>query len=415
MVTKITSPVTPLEVIGKVNEIIDDFTLDNLTNVSISSPSAGQNLTYDATNQVWKNTSSSATVAWGGITGTLSDQTDLNNALNGKVPTSRTINSKALTSDITLTASDVGALPDSTVIPTVDQTYDGTSANAQSGKAVASAISGKADDSDVVHKAGAETITGGKSFTQGTGNPYVNIIPAGGNIEIYGKNNNSGYIKFTRISGGDSYLTQNNGRLQVSSDGTNYYNIINSFDVDNSTITLNSSDQLQTVAVKDNRSGNAIKTWTGTKAQYDAITTKDSNTLYNITDDTDVTLTLLNTLYPVGAIYIGTMNACPLQALGVGTWQLVATDRVLQGAGTRGSVGTTVNESLPNIKGDLNIAVRGHTASGAFYNTNSGKVASVGASNEGTAFSASLSSSTYQDNAPVQQNAYLVNIWERIQ
>lgn len=118
MVTKITSPVTPLEVIGKVNEIIDDFTLDNLTNVSISSPSAGQNLTYDATNQVWKNTSSSATVAWGGITGTLSDQTDLNNALNGKVPTYRTINSKALTSDITLTASDVGALPNTTPIPT---------------------------------------------------------------------------------------------------------------------------------------------------------------------------------------------------------------------------------------------------------------------------------------------------------
>lgn len=332
MVTKITSPVTPLEVIGKVNEIIDDFTLDNLTNVSISSPSAGQNLTYDATNQVWKNTSSSATVAWGGITGTLSDQTDLNNALNGKVPTSRTINSKALTSDITLTASDVGALPDSTVIPTVDQTYDGTSANAQSGKAVASAISGKADDSDVVHKAGAETITGGKSFTQGTGNPYVNIIPAGGNIEIYGKNNNSGYIKFTRISGGDSYLTQNNGRLQVSSDGTNYYNIINSFDVDNSTITLNSSDQLQTVAVKDNRSGNAIKTWTGTKAQYDAITTKDSNTLYNITDDSDVTLTLLEALYPVGSIYITTNAACPLSTLIAGSsWLLVSSGIVQAG------------------------------------------------------------------------------------
>ena len=38
-----------------------------------------------------------------------------------------------------LTAADVGALPDSTVIPTVDQTYDGTSANAQSGVAIAGA------------------------------------------------------------------------------------------------------------------------------------------------------------------------------------------------------------------------------------------------------------------------------------
>ena len=98
-----------------------------------------------------------------------------------------------------------------------------------------------------------------------------------------------------------------------------------SVDVDNSTITLNSSDQIQTVAVKDNRSGNAIKTWTGTKAQYDAILSKDSNTLYNITDDTDVTLSLLNLLYPVGSIYIGTMNACPLATLGVGTWQIVGT------------------------------------------------------------------------------------------
>ena len=37
-------------------------------------------------------------------------------ALDGKVPTSRTVNGKALTSDITLTASDVGALPDTTTI-----------------------------------------------------------------------------------------------------------------------------------------------------------------------------------------------------------------------------------------------------------------------------------------------------------
>ena len=46
---------------------------------------------------------------WGSITGTLSDQTDLDTALGGKVPTTRTVNSKALSSDISLTASDVGA------------------------------------------------------------------------------------------------------------------------------------------------------------------------------------------------------------------------------------------------------------------------------------------------------------------
>lgn len=40
----------------------------------------------------------------------------------GAVPTSRTVNSKALSSNITLTASDVGALPDSTNIPSATST-----------------------------------------------------------------------------------------------------------------------------------------------------------------------------------------------------------------------------------------------------------------------------------------------------
>ena len=46
---------------------------------------------------------------WGSITGTLADQTDLDTALGGKVPTTRTVNNKALSADVTLDASDVGA------------------------------------------------------------------------------------------------------------------------------------------------------------------------------------------------------------------------------------------------------------------------------------------------------------------
>jgi len=45
---------------------------------------------------------------WGSITGTLSDQTDLNVALSGKVPTTRTVNGYALSSNITLAKSDIG-------------------------------------------------------------------------------------------------------------------------------------------------------------------------------------------------------------------------------------------------------------------------------------------------------------------
>lgn len=152
-----------------------------------------------------------------------------------------------------------------------------------------------------------------------------------------------------------------------------------------------------------------------------------STTMYNIKDDTDTTLSLLNIIYPVGSIYIGTMNACPLQSIGLGTWQLVAADRVLQGAGTRGSVGSTVNESLPNIIGQLytggNYGSNIFTSStGAFANENTSSTnwrtsttqVTVSGASDTVSFDASRSSSTYQDDAPVQQDAYLVNIWERI-
>lgn len=204
--------------------------------------------------------------------------------------------------------------------------------------------------------------------------------------------------------------------------------------IDNSTITTNASSQIQTVGIKDNRTSNTLKMWTGTKAQYDAIASKDANTLYNITDDGDVPMSLLNTLYPVGAIYIGTMATCPLQALGVGTWQLVGEDRVLQGAGTRGTVGTTVEESLPNITGEVGglhanssglwydaiVGQNGVFASSvSSYYLDPAQTASTGSgdTSKGSGkivFKASDSNATYQDNAPVQQDAYLVNIWRRI-
>ena len=200
-------------------------------------------------------------------------------------------------------------------------------------------------------------------------------------------------------------------------------------EIDNSTITENSSNQIQAVGVKDVKTAQANKFWTGTREEYESLETKDENTFYNVEDDYDLRLNILETLYPVGAIYIGTMSTCPLATLGVGTWQLVATDRVLQGAGTRGSVGTTVNESLPNITGNTitstvsnspegGSAVHTNTVDGAFrkgnaFNSMNGGNAMTMTSYAGT-FDASRCSSSYQNNAPVQQDAYLVNIWERI-
>lgn len=195
-------------------------------------------------------------------------------------------------------------------------------------------------------------------------------------------------------------------------------------DVDGKSITKNADDEIQTVGVIDqNNTNNAIKTWTGTLLQYQALVnggTVDSNTIYNITDDTNPTTALLEAIYPVGSIYIGTMSVCPLATL-FGTWTLVAADRVLQGAGTRGSVGTTVNESLPNIKGTFNTGDRRthiQGTSGALYQDTIargqwGATSSTTGNTQGVGFDASRFSSTYQDSAPVQPDAYLVNIWER--
>ena len=54
--------------------------------------------------------------------------------------------------------------------------------------------------------------------------------------------------------------------------------------IDNLTITTNTDNEIQAVAVIDQNTG-VVKTWTGTMAEYEAIVTKDPDTEYIITDD----------------------------------------------------------------------------------------------------------------------------------
>lgn len=192
-------------------------------------------------------------------------------------------------------------------------------------------------------------------------------------------------------------------------------------DIDGISIDTNSDDELQAIGIIDqNNPANALKVWHGTQAEYDALATHDANTRYYT--DGGLSVSLLDVIYPIGSIYITTNSSCPLSTLIAGsTWVLVGQDRVLQGAGTRGVVGTTLNESLPNIKGG--IASNGNYAGlrsgkpyGAFTQTSgTGGLAGENYANaRGFDFDASRSSSTYQDNAPVQPDAYLVNIYRRI-
>lgn len=68
----------------------------------------------------------------------------------------------------------------------------------------------------------------------------------------------------------------------------------------------NNSNVLTTIGVKDQNTSNAIKTWTGTKAQYDAIVTKDADTIYTTTDeagdDTEFADTSLSNITNAGKI-----------------------------------------------------------------------------------------------------------------
>lgn len=58
---------------------------------------------------------------------------------------------------------------------------------------------------------------------------------------------------------------------------------------DNKSISKNASQQLQSIGVINNADNSSVvKTWTGTKAEYDKISKKDTTTIYNIIDDDNI-------------------------------------------------------------------------------------------------------------------------------
>ena len=199
-------------------------------------------------------------------------------------------------------------------------------------------------------------------------------------------------------------------------------------------VKFNSIDTEQ--VVNQNSNENPVKVWTGTRAEYNAIATKNPDTIYHITDDDNITQTLLETLYPVGAIYIGTMSVCPLSAL-FGTWELVGAGKVLQGADANHLAGSSIEAGLPNITGTyapllngtdtypstVSSSLSASNLSGAFTldNTNNGRDWHFNTStyqynsnnHANLKLDASLSNSIYGNSDTVQPPAFVVNIWKR--
>lgn len=202
--------------------------------------------------------------------------------------------------------------------------------------------------------------------------------------------------------------------VQPDSSGNVTISVSGGANTDLSNLTSTGNNLVNT-ALNTRDNSTRLKFWTGTKAQYDAISTKDSNTLYNITDDQDITLTLLQTIYPVGSVYLSTNATCPLASL-FGTWTLVSNGRALW-TGTGSNGGSTIEAGLPNITGGFNDIYGGTnmSATGAVSvsSKNTSKAGS-GTLKSGTfSFSASGSNSIYGNSSTVQPPAYVVNVWRR--
>lgn len=100
--------------------------------------------------------------------------------------------------------------------------------------------------------------------------------------------NGAGYITSSDVGNGTLTIQKNGttiGTFTANQSGNSTVNIeADTVLTDDITVSKNSDDELQAIGVIDDNSGSAIKTWTGTKAQYDSIVTKDSTTLYWVTD-----------------------------------------------------------------------------------------------------------------------------------
>ena len=123
--------------------------------------------------------------------------------------------------------------------------------------------------------------------------------------------------------------------------------------------------------------------------------------------------------YPVGSIYQSTDPTSPAALFG-GSWEVIASERVLMGASSTHAAGTTVKAGLPNITGTLSDVMGSFYAypsgSGAFSVKGIGRSLENGSSgNYGNiSFDASKSNAIYGRSTTVQPAAYYVHIWHRV-
>ena len=126
--------------------------------------------------------------------------------------------------------------------------------------------------------------------------------------------------------------------------------------------------------------------------------------------------------FPVGSIYQSTDPTSPAALFG-GSWEEIASERVLMGTSSTHAAGSTVKAGLPNLKGSFSgvasTAYPNLSNSGALsMNTNNGGLAGYEGGSYGSnctvSFDASKSNAIYGRSSTVQPAAYYVYIWHRV-
>ena len=144
---------------------------------------------------------------------------------------------------------------------------------------------------------------------------------------------------------------------------------------------------------------------------------------YGLSVKEDGTLSLMDEIsliaYPVGSIYQSTDATSPAALFG-GTWEEIASERVLMGASSTHAAGTTAKAGLPNITGSFPTTTYGsrhNETSGAFSLgskiTSNGENSSQNFNSYYAFFDASGSNAIYGRSSTVQPAAYYVHIWRR--
>jgi hypothetical protein len=210
--------------------IQNGYELGELHDVLLTAPTNGQVLKYDSTSGLWVNGTDVGGVAWGGITGTLSAQTDLQTALDGKYSTS---NPSGFQTASQVTSALAPYLLSATAASTY-QTLAGMSSYLTTSAAASTYQTLSGMSSYLTTSAAAstyQTLSGMSSYltTSAAASTYFTIAAADGKANLSGATF-TGKVNFTPVSGvaglnvgigGTSAASTTNGDLWIATGGVN--------------------------------------------------------------------------------------------------------------------------------------------------------------------------------------------------